>query len=199
MGKSTILWAICQVAESYLKAQRKPTLLDLNVVSNENDFYSHLCYKIGIPESRGYSLTRNLRNQRILLAIDNIGKLTWPEFSSDIQDNLRGSSEGENAPFKLIVEAREPLNELFKNNQDKGRRICPLAEIYLEENLEAWDESTIRGFIQNRLAKTSVRFTEEKIIQLVQKSGGNPKQLMQLCYQTYSQYMEDENKDGQKN
>ena len=88
---------------------------------------------------------------------------------------------------------------MFKNNQDKGRRICPLAEICLEENIEAWDESTIRGFIQNRLAKTSVRFTEEKIIQLVQKSGGNPKQLMQLCYQTYSQYMEDENKDGQKN
>jgi hypothetical protein len=35
-----------------------------------------------------------------------------------------------------------------------------------------------------------VQFTEEEIFQLVQESCGYPQQLMRLCNQTYSQYME---------
>jgi hypothetical protein len=102
---------------------------------------------------------------------------------------LRGLAEGSNAPLKLILAASEPLERLFNDSQDEGKT-SPLAGICQEENLKPWDETTARAFIEARLVMTSVRFTEEEIIQLVQESAGHPRQLMQLCYQTYSRYVE---------
>ena len=48
----------------------------------------------------------------------------------------------------------------------------------------------MRDFIAARLKNTSVSFTEEEIIQLVQESKGHPRKLMQLCYRTYRKYAE---------
>jgi hypothetical protein len=189
IGKSSLLWAICQQAESCLQSPRQPVFLDLNLVHDENDFYSALCHEVGIPESNGYSLTRNLRDRRILLAIDNVGKMTWEGFTRGVRDRLRGLAEGSNAPLKLILAASEPLERLFNDSQDEGKT-SPLAGICQEENLKPWDVPIARAFIDARLARTSVRFTEEEIIQLVQESGGHPRQLMQLCYRTYSRYVE---------
>ena len=189
IGKSSLLGAICQLSESCLHSPRQPVFLDLNLVHDENDFYSALCHEVGIPESKDYSLTRNLRDRRILLAIDNVGKMTWVGFTRGVRDRLRGLAEGSNAPLKLILAASEPLERLFNDSQDESKT-SPLAGICQEENLKPWDEATTRTFIDARLAMTSVRFTEEEIIQLVQESGGHPRRLMQLCYRTYSRYVE---------
>jgi hypothetical protein len=190
IGKSSLLWKICQLADSCLYSPRQSVFLDLNWVNDENDFYGALCHEVGIPESRDYSLTRNLRDRRILLAIDNVGKMTWEGFTRGVRDRLRGLAEGSNAPLKLILAASEPLERLFNDSQNEGKT-SPLAGICQEESLKPWDEATTaRAFIDARLAMTSVRFTEEEIIQLVQESGGHPRQLMQLCYRTYSRYME---------
>jgi hypothetical protein len=189
IGKSSLLWKICQLAESCLHSPRQPVFLDLNWVNDENDFYSALCHEVGIPESKDYSLTRNLRDRRILLAIDNVGKMTWVGFTRGVRDRLRGLAEGSNAPLKLILAASEPLERLFNDSQDEGKT-SPLAGICQEENLKPWDEPIARAFIDARLAMTSVRFTEEEIIQLVQESSGHPRRLMQLCYRTYSRYVE---------
>jgi hypothetical protein len=161
----------------------------LNLVHDENDFYSALCHEVGIDESKDYRLSRNLRDRRILLAIDNVGKMTWVGFTRGVRDRLRGLAEGSTAPLKLILAASEPLERLFNDSQDEGKT-SPLAGICQEENLKRWDETTARAFIEARLAMTSVRFTEEEIIQLVQESCGHPRRLMQLCYQTYSRYVE---------
>jgi hypothetical protein len=189
IGKSSLLWAICKQAESRLHSKRQPVFLDLNWVNDENDFYSALCHEVGIDENNDYRLTRNLRDRRILLAIDNVGKMTWEGFTRGVRDRLRGLAEGSTAPLKLILAANEPLDDLFNDSQDEGKT-SPLAGICQEENLKPWDEATARAFIEARLGMTSVRFTEEEIIQLVQESGGHPRQLMQLCYRTYSRYVE---------
>jgi hypothetical protein len=189
IGKSSVLWKICQLAESYLQSPRQAVFLDLNLVHDENDFYSALCHEVGIPEGSDYSLTRNLRDRRVLLAIDNVGKMTWVGFTRGVRDRLRGLAEGSNAPLKLVLAASKPLERLFNDSQDEGKT-SPLAGICQEENLKPWDETTARAFIEARLAMTSVRFTEEEIIQLVHESGGHPQQLMQLCYRTYSRYVE---------
>ncbi len=189
IGKSSLLWVICQQAESCLHSARQSVFLDLNLVHDENDFYSALCHEVGIPESKDYSLTRNLRDRRVLLAIDNVGKMKWVGFTRGVRDRLRGLAEGSNAPLKLILAASESLECLFNDSQDEGKT-SPLAGICQEENLKPWDKATARAFIDARLAMTSVRFTEEEIIQLVQESGGHPRQLMQLCYRTYSRYVE---------
>lgn len=189
IGKSSLLWMINQQAKIFLKSERQPVFLDLNLLHNESQFYSELCYEIGIPESKDYQLTRNLRNHKILLAIDNVGKLTGEGFTRNIRDYLRGLAEGSNASLKLILAATEPLNNLFKDSQEQGNT-SPLAGICQEEHIHSWNEATIHAFIASRLARTSVSFTEEEIIQLIQESGGHPRKLMQLCYQTFLQYVE---------
>jgi hypothetical protein len=188
IGKSSLLWKICQLAESYLQSPRQSVFLDLNLVHDENDFYSALCHEVGIPEGRDYSLTRNLHDRRVLLAIDNVRKMTWVGFTRGVRDRLRGLAEGSNAPLKLILAANEPLDDLFNDSQDESKT-SRLAGICQEENLKPWDEATARAFIQARLAMTSVCFTEEEVVQLVQESGGHPQQLMKLCYQTFCRYL----------
>ncbi|MFN6475820.1 LuxR C-terminal-related transcriptional regulator [Nostoc sp. DedQUE07] len=188
IGKSSLLWVICQQAENYLQLPRKPVFLDLNNgVHDEDEFYFALCDKIGIPESKGYRLTRNLQKKKVLLAIDNLGKLIENGFTRQVRDQLRGLAEGRDASLRLILAANEPLDKLFNDSQDNGKT-SPLSGICQEEHIHPWDEATMRAFITSRLAKTSVSFTEEEIIQLIQESGGHPRKLMQLCYRTYSQY-----------
>ncbi|WP_211173248.1 hypothetical protein [Brasilonema bromeliae] len=61
IGKSSLLWAICQQVATRLHSPRQSVFLDLNEVDNEDEFYSELCYKVGIPEDKGTMLNRNLR------------------------------------------------------------------------------------------------------------------------------------------
>lgn len=189
IGKSSLLWAICQQAKNRLQPSRQSVFLDLNYIDNEEDFYSALCDEVGIPECKGYQLNQNLKKHKnkVLLALDNVGKLTWQGFTRGVRDKLRGLAEGSNAPLKLILAATEPLNDLFNDSHDEGKT-SPLAGICQEEHIQPWDETTMHDFIASRLAGTSVRFTEEEIVQLVAESGGHPRKLMQLCYGTYARY-----------
>ena len=190
IGKSSLLWAIYQQAENLLLSPRKPIYLDLNGVRDEDDFYTALCQELGIPQSNGYMFTRALKNYRVLLAIDNIGRMSWEGFTRQVRDHLRGLADRQEASFKLIVAASEPLDQLFNDSQDEVKT-SPFSGIFQQENIKPWDATIARGFIETRLAMTSVRFTDEEISQLVQESGGHPRRLMQLCYQNYARYVED--------
>jgi hypothetical protein len=150
-----------------------------------------LCDKLGIAECKGYKLTRNLRqrSQKVLLALDNVGKITCKGFSRNVRDQLRGLAEGGDAPLRLILAANEPLEDLFNDSHNDGKT-SPLAGICQEENIQPWEDATMRDFIAARLKNTSVSFAEEEIIQLVQESKGHPRKLMQLCYGTYRKYAE---------
>ncbi len=189
IGKSSLLWEICQQAEKMLYLPRQPIFLDLNLVRDEKDFYSALCVKIDIPESQGFKLVRNLQDKTILLALDNVGKLSWKGFTRHVRDQLRALSEGSNASFRLVLAASESLDKLFNDSQKSGT--SPLPGICQEEYIKPWDNKICRDFISNRLAKNSVRFTEEEISRIIQQSGGHPQKLTQLCYQIYSRYWED--------
>ena len=191
IGKSSLLWEICRVAESHLQQERQAVFFDLNDVGDEKDFYIALCDKVAIPECKGYKLTRNLRqrDKKLLLALDNVGKLTWKGFTRQVRDQLRGLAEGGDAPLRLILAANEPLEDLFNDSHNDGKT-SPLAGICQEENIEPWEDAIMRDFIAARLANTCVSFAEEEIIQLLQESGGHPRKLMQLCYRTYRKYAE---------
>lgn len=192
IGKSSLLSAICQQAKNLLFSPRQPIYLDLNGVQDEDDFYTALCEEVGISKSYGNRLRRALEqnNKKVLLAIDNVGKMTWEGFTRDLRDRLRFLAEGQNAPVKLIVAASKPLDKLFNDSHDQDNT-SPFAGIFQQENIKPWDEATARAFIKARLAMTSVRFTEEEISQLIQESGGHPRRLMQFCYQNYARYVED--------
>lgn len=190
IGKSSLLYTICKEAQSHLQLPRQVVSLDLNEVHNEDDFYSALCYEIGIPESRGgYQLTRNLRSHthKVLLALDNLGKITRDGFTRQVRDQLRGLAEGSNACLKLILVTSEPLKDLFNDSQNGGKT-SPLAGICQEENIKPWNEATARAFIASRLAPTPIRFTDEEIVELLEKSRGYPQLLTDLCHKTYKRY-----------
>ncbi len=186
VGKSSLLWAIKREAEIHLQLMRQPVFLDLNVVDDEDEFYSELCHEVGIPECKGNKLNRALRDKRVLLLLDNVGKMTEQGFTRQMRDKLRGLAEGSQAPLKLVLAASESLKDLFNDSYNTS----PLAGICQEVYIEPWDEATGRDFISRRLAKTSVSFTEEEIIKLVEESGGHPRRLMQLCYENYARYRE---------
>jgi ABC-type cobalamin/Fe3+-siderophores transport system ATPase subunit len=105
IGKSSLLWEICRVAESQLQQKRQAVFFDLNDVDDEEDFYIALCDKVGIAECKGYKLTQNLRkrDKKVLLALDNVGKITCKGFSRQVRDQLRGLAEGGDAPLRLIL------------------------------------------------------------------------------------------------
>ena len=189
IGKSSILWGICQQADNFLHSSRDSVFLDLNWIHDENEFYTALCEEIGIPSAKGYTLTRNLRDRRILLAIDNVGKMTWEGFTRQVRDQLRGLAEGSIAPLRLILAASESLDDLFNDSQDEGKT-SPLAGVCQEEIIVPWNESTARQFIATRLAMTKIKFTEIEIQRILQESSGHPRKLMRLCYQTYSRYVD---------
>jgi len=189
IGKSSLLWAICQQAESRLKLPRKPIYLNLQYVLDDDDFYEDMCYHVGIDVCKGSRLSRALSKQdsRLLLVLDEVEKMTWDGFTNQLRSQLRGFAEGGDAPLRLVVAASTSLDKLFPDSQTIGMT-SPFQGICIEERINVWDEAMIREFISHRLAATAIRFQDEDITRIVRESGGHPKQLMQLCHQTYEDY-----------
>ncbi len=186
IGKSSLLYAVYQQSEKLLKSPRQRVFLDMNNIHNQEDFYFAICEKIDVPASIGYRFNRNLENKRVLLILDNVGKLNGSGFTRDMRDHLRGLAEGENACLKLVVAANESLKTLFNDSY----KTSPLADICQQIDIQPWDEKIIREFIKKRLQPTTIDFTEADIQKLIQESGGYPQKLTQLCYNLYKKYSE---------
>ncbi|MDD1413332.1 ATP-binding protein [Dolichospermum sp. ST_con] len=186
IGKSSLLWAICQQNENLINLKRKFVFMDLNEhIDNQETFYEELFYRIGISSNLSFrDSKRDLENKKILLILDNVSKLS--EFTPGVRGQLRSWSEGMNAPLKLVVAANKSLPELF--NDYKNGINSPLEAICQQVNIFHWNEPTIREFITKRLQPTTIDFTEADIQKLIQASGGHPQKLTQLCYDLYKKY-----------
>ena len=185
VGKSSVLQAICRQAKYNLLQQRQPVYLNLQVMANEEDFYQALCEQVEIPESKGYQLTRELKGHLLLLAIDNAEIITWEGFSHQITSQLRGLAEGTNAPLRLVLASRDPLDTLF----EKANRVSPFIGICVEQRLYPWSQDIARAFIAARLDSTLVTFSKEDISQIVKQTGEHyPQRLMLQCHKLYEHY-----------
>jgi hypothetical protein len=189
IGKSSLLYAVYQQSIKLLKSLRQNVFLDMNNIHNQEDFYFAICEKIDMPDSKGYRFTRNLENKKVLLILDNVGKLNGEGFTRDVRDHLRGLAEGENACLKLVVAANESLKTLFNDSYETS----PLADICQQVDIQPWNEKIIRDFIAKRLQPTMIDFTEADIQALIQESGGYPQKLTQLCYDLYKKYSQKNN------
>lgn len=186
IGKSSLLYAVYQQSINLLQLPRQNVFLDMNNIHNQEDFYFAICEKIDIPDSTGYRFTRNLQDKRVLLILDNVGKLNGQGFTRDVRDHLRGLAEGENACLKLVVAANESLKTLFNDSYETS----PLADICQQVDIQPWNEKIIREFVTKRLQPTTIDFTEADIQELIQASGGHPQKLTQLCYDLYKKYFQ---------
>ncbi len=199
IGKSSLLQAIYREAPNQLRYPRQPIYLDLRNVCDEDDFYRALCGEAGIETAKGYQLQRALESHRFLLLLDQVEKMTSDEFTNQVRGQLRGLAEGTNCPLRLVVSARNPLDILFPDSEDKNMT-SPFKGICIEEPLKQWDDRISRKFIVSRLQADwltpipqPVNFTEAEIAELIAESGGYPQKLMTLCYQTYDRYINDAN------
>ncbi|HAO13686.1 MAG TPA: hypothetical protein DCQ51_21615 [Planktothrix sp. UBA8407] len=196
IGKSSLLMEISRQANTLLLQPREPIYLNLQDIHDDDDFYQFLCDSVGIDFCKGYRLSRNLKNHRLLLILDELEKMTWDGFTNNIRGQLRGLAEGMNAPLRLIVAACTSLDQLFPDSQDIGMT-SPFTGICIEYNLERWNEQTSRDFIASRLNSPllkpeyqTITFTEDEITELINQSEGHPRKLMALCYQTFNRYLE---------
>ncbi|MDB9475206.1 ATP-binding protein [Dolichospermum circinale] len=181
IGKSSLLYAVSQQSVNLLSSPRQNVFLDMNIIHNQEDFYFAICEKLDIPDNKGYRFTRDLENKKVLLILDNVGKLNGVGFTRDVRDHLRGLAEGENACLKLVLAANESLETLFNDSYETS----PLSGICQQVDIQPWNEKTSRDFIAKRLQPTTIDFTEADIQELIQESGGHPQKLTQLCYDLY--------------
>ncbi|MDJ0578079.1 MAG: serine protease [Xenococcaceae cyanobacterium MO_234.B1] len=193
IGKSSILQVISERAVRELYQPRQPVYLNLGRCSNDNDFYAELCrlVKIDFDESdplKTRNFDRAIEQYRLLLILDEIQTMTWDGFTNPVRNHIRALADmADNSPFRLVVAARKPLNVLFP---DSSGQVSPFNNVCFELEINPWDNSTIRTFINNRLSNNPISFTESEIIQIITDSKGYPKRVMELCYQTYGRYLQ---------
>lgn len=176
MGKSSLLWAITQQAEKELQISREAVYLSLQRLQSDEEFYEELCEKLGLPNVRGRQLTRQIeQGRRWLVCIDDVERMSQDGFPRWVREQLRGWAEGSDAPLRLVLAARKPLQQVFPDSFEDGQ-VSPLAGLCLEENLNVWSEKTIRAYIAERFGETEIQ-------KIIQECKGRPKQVMRLCFE----------------
>ncbi|MEM7556557.1 MAG: trypsin-like peptidase domain-containing protein [Cyanobacteria bacterium P01_A01_bin.84] len=184
IGKSSLLKVVEQQAASQLTQPRKPIYLNLGEVYDESDFYYALCDLVGIPELKGFRLSRELEKHKLLLILDNVEKMAWEEFTNQVRSQIRALAEGVNAPLRLVIAANKPLNCLFTDSA----MVSPFENVCIEELLSSWCEQTVKNFIISRLKSNPITYSPAEISQIIQASNGHPKTVMRLCYDIYQLY-----------
>ena len=184
VGKSSLLTRLVAELPERMGAPWETAYLDLQPIYNEKEFFGALCDALSVATCRGYPLHSALRERRIVLAVDEVDKMTWEGFSRSLRTELRGLACDGIAPLKLLLAARQPLDVLFPDSEGDT---SPLANICLQVDVGPWDEANARAFLIARLEATGVAFTEVEIARLIAASGGYPQRLVQAAYALFAQ------------
>lgn len=185
VGKSSLLFMI------YLKGRdRFPNhqfvFLDMQCIQNENEFFRALCHELRLETPcRGFELYRKLRKKRCVICLDEIERMVDSnDFSGRERTELRGLSEGMQAPITLVCASRSPLSILFP---DSPETTSPLAGIFQQLTVSPFSPDIARAFLQHRLKRTHKNFTPAQIDTLIEESGGHPALLQQYAAELYRQ------------
>lgn len=187
IGKSSVLLQVERLAATMLRVKREPIYFNLQEVHTEVEFYESFCEKLGIETCKGYGFFRAMRDKRLLLLLDEAEKMSWDGFTRQIREQLRSLAEGGNAPLRLVVAARTPLDDLFPDSHESGMT-SPFQGICVRVDLKAWDQPTVQRFITSKLEDTGVCFSNAEMEKLWLDSQGHPQKLMKACFDLYRQY-----------
>lgn len=184
VGKSSLLTRLLADAPALLGDSWEAAYLDLQPIFNEDEFFAALCDALSVTACRGYALHRALQGRRIVLAIDEVEKMTWDGFSRSLQAELRGLANDARAPLKLLLAARQPLDALFP---DTPGHTSPLCNLFMHVDVAPWDADTARAYLDARLGPTGAAFTDAECWRLIAATGGHPQQLTREAYQLFAQ------------
>lgn len=186
VGKSSLLKMVCYFGPERLGLPAKNFVyLDMQLIHDEQDFFDALCDSLEIPTCRGFRLARALRERRIILCLDEIEKMTKDRFTGDEREELRGLSDGIDAPFRLVIASRVPLDTLFPDTLGKT---SPLANICPVTHVLPFRPEIARAFLESRLQGTGVTFTATEIDEITRESSGNPAKMQVLAAHVYERY-----------
>jgi hypothetical protein len=190
IGKSSLLAMIC--VQGPTKLQLPPTsftLLNMQSIRDEADFFAALCYELGIePPCRGYALRRKLKDTRHILCLDEVERMSHSDdFSGRERTELRGLADGAIAPLTLVTASRLPLSQLFP---DSPEQTSPLAGICQTIQVKPFSPAIAQAFVLHRLRGSPIQFTLAQIHQLVTQSQGHPARLQESAADLYRQLWE---------
>lgn len=186
IGKSSILSMICALGPQHIKLPRESFIyFNLAPLYDEQDFFDQLCELLKIAPCKGYKLVRALENKRYIVCLDEIEKMSKARFTSETRELLRGLADGDGSPLKLVIASRTPLDQLFLNSPETT---SPLANICPQLTISPFSSKQSREFIENRLQKSPVKFSQMEIEKLIAQSGGHPAKLQRAAADLFDHY-----------
>ena len=186
-GKSSLLQAVYDLAETKLNPSRQPIYLNMGNIYDEEDFYWALCNEIGIATEednvlKGNRFYRKVKKHRLLLILDEVEKMVWDGFTNQVRSQIRAlANDGNNSPFRLVVAAPTSLTQAFA---DSGLD-SPFENICIEQVLNPWTEEITQAFINNKLQQNTLSFTPSEISRIFTETQGYPLRIMNACHQLY--------------
>lgn len=186
IGKSSILSMICAQGPQQLQLPQSAfILLDMQCIDDEKDFFVALCDGLGVdPPCRGYELKRKLGNQRYMICLDEVEKMTHPEkFSGEERTQLRGLAGGSTYPLTLVIASRSPLSQLFPDSTEKTSPLVNICDPQID--VKPFSPDIAKAFIEHRLKGTNVVFDKDQIDALLNRSQGHPARLQKCAAELY--------------
>ncbi len=184
VGKSSLLTLIRHQASRSLKIPAERIVyLDMQLISGDADFFGCLTELLKCPETPAYQIARALRGDRWIVCLDEIEKMKYAGFTSEVRAQLRGLCDGNNAPLTLVVASRTPLDQLFP---DSPLETSPLASVCEEIRLGNFSPETTERFLRQRVEDTGWRWTDQQIRDLIDQTEGHPGQLQQHAFQVFA-------------
>lgn len=171
-GKSSLLWYLARYASTLLGRRAADCVyLDMQLLSDDHDFFDALCDELGIAPVRGYKLSRALRGRNILLCLDEIEKMTWDGFTIDLRGQLRGLADGPDTPLTLVIASRSPLAALFP---DAPGLTSPLANLCHRMDMQPFTLSETQALVDAYLRGRGQSLAPEAIEAAWRSSDGRP-------------------------
>ena len=185
VGKSSLLYHVCRVGPRELGWPKENFIyLDMQNISDENDFFKALCAEIGIKNTNGSELNRELKGKHIILCIDEIEKMTSNKFSGEERTQLSGLAGGSALPLTLLIASRSSLEELFP---DSPLMTSPLANVCERIYIKPFSDLEVKNFIVARLKSTKKQFSDEEIANICEQSKGHPAEVQRLAKRLYQE------------
>lgn len=190
VGVSSFLEYLSLKSGQRFRQRCKSVYMDLSLVPyGDEDFYSYLCEVLEIEDHlRGFDVYNILLNkpEHTLLFLDNLGVLTYEDFTTNIPAFLLSLQQGFNSQVSLVVGSRQSLEEMTS----LARKLNPFLGNFVPLKLTGWNLGEVRGFIRFNLQTSAVEFTEEEIGALYEQTRGHPQSLVRSCQELFFQKKE---------
>jgi len=172
MGKSSLLWYVKEMAKDHLEAHARVHYLDMELVSDSEDFFSRLAEVLKTEGETVRDLERALANQRLILCIDEFDRTAnnFDAFPRDFFAVLRGLSQG--PALTLAIATKTPLIDFSAS----GGMTSPFYNIFPPAPLALgmFTEAEARDLLIKTAARADVKFDEATLAAAIRLAEGYP-------------------------